>query len=369
MLVSTIDQELTEMRAARCQAVLENAFVAAGARQRLKGLHQLVCDAIADSADSFPLLRLLVDITSERRATDDHDVAERDRADVAIQEALDRLRGLDSSGETSRRAPAALREACGFTRVMISSAHGSRWMPDTMRPTDHADPDAAEFARFSQDDNEIPLARLMPETEMMRHRVSVLVPGSSSHAYKPLVQVTKSTSYVAAPIVTTRRVIGFFHADRIGQRSDITRGDRDSVALFASEFGVMFEHAALRERSNQQRADWTATLRATIEGLEVLAASTRSRTPPGTVPAHPAFAADIDLPMVDHRYLLTERERQVLMLVAAGATNRIIAQELVLSVDTVKTHIKNVMSKLRATSRADAVAKYLQRRSQPTDST
>jgi DNA-binding NarL/FixJ family response regulator len=57
---------------------------------------------------------------------------------------------------------------------------------------------------------------------------------------------------------------------------------------------------------------------------------------------------------------LTERERQVVNLLASGATNRLIAQELVLSVDTVKTHVKNIMKKLHATTRADAVAKYLQ---------
>ena len=46
-------------------------------------------------------------------------------------------------------------------------------------------------------------------------------------------------------------------------------------------------------------------------------------------------------------------------LVAGGATNQAIAQELVLSVDTVKTHVKNIMGKLHATSRAGAVAGYL----------
>lgn len=368
ILAGKVDQELAELRAARRCAVLEHAFVDATARQRLDGLHRLVREAISVSIGSVLLLRVLADVAHELRAMDDHDATERNRADAAILDALNRLRAMDSSGEMSRRAPGELREACGFTRVMISSAHGSRWMPDTMRPTDHADPDAAEFARFAQDDNEIPLARLMPETEMVRRRVSVLVPGSNSHAYKPLVRVTQSTSYVAAPIVTTRRVIGFFHADRIGKHNDVTQGDRDSVSAFASEFGVMFEHATLAERSNQQRADWAATLRTTIEGLETMAVSARSPLPPDAALAGPPVAAEIDT-IVDRSRLLTERERQVVMLVAAGATNKIIARELVLSVDTVKTHVKNVMGKLRATSRAEAVARYLQSRVQPMDLT
>ena len=47
-------------------------------------------------------------------------------------------------------------------------------------------------------------------------------------------------------------------------------------------------------------------------------------------------------------------------LMASGATNHAIAGELVLSVETVKSHVKNIMRKLHATSRAGAVATYLQ---------
>jgi DNA-binding NarL/FixJ family response regulator len=53
---------------------------------------------------------------------------------------------------------------------------------------------------------------------------------------------------------------------------------------------------------------------------------------------------------------LTRRERQVLQLVADGLANRQIGQALYVSEDTVKTHIRHVLSKLGATSRANAVA-------------
>lgn len=53
---------------------------------------------------------------------------------------------------------------------------------------------------------------------------------------------------------------------------------------------------------------------------------------------------------------LSPRELQLLHLVAAGASNPEIAQELFLSVNTVKKHITNIFGKLGVTSRTQAVA-------------
>jgi DNA-binding NarL/FixJ family response regulator len=53
--------------------------------------------------------------------------------------------------------------------------------------------------------------------------------------------------------------------------------------------------------------------------------------------------------------LLTEREREVLDLIAAGSTNREIAERLFLSPHTVKEHTSAVYRKLRARNRAEAV--------------
>jgi two-component system response regulator DesR len=53
--------------------------------------------------------------------------------------------------------------------------------------------------------------------------------------------------------------------------------------------------------------------------------------------------------------ILTEREREVLDLIAAGSTNREIAQRLYLSPHTVKEHTSVLYRKLHARNRADAV--------------
>jgi DNA-binding NarL/FixJ family response regulator len=49
----------------------------------------------------------------------------------------------------------------------------------------------------------------------------------------------------------------------------------------------------------------------------------------------------------------------VLRLLARGNTNLAIARALVVREGTVKYHVKNILRKLGATSRADAVAKFV----------
>ena len=63
----------------------------------------------------------------------------------------------------------------------------------------------------------------------------------------------------------------------------------------------------------------------------------------------------------DKRQSLTERESQVLSLLAVGQSGAQIASELVVSPETVRTHVRNAMSKLGAATRSHAVALALQR--------
>src|SRR5262245_7093558 len=53
---------------------------------------------------------------------------------------------------------------------------------------------------------------------------------------------------------------------------------------------------------------------------------------------------------------LTEREREVLCLVAGGATNRIIATRLFISPKTASVHVSRILTKLDATTRTEAAA-------------
>jgi DNA-binding NarL/FixJ family response regulator len=52
---------------------------------------------------------------------------------------------------------------------------------------------------------------------------------------------------------------------------------------------------------------------------------------------------------------LTERERQILALLAAGRTNQEIAERLVLTLKTVRNYVSNVFAKLQVSDRAQAI--------------
>jgi NarL family two-component system response regulator LiaR len=62
------------------------------------------------------------------------------------------------------------------------------------------------------------------------------------------------------------------------------------------------------------------------------------------------------------RSVLTPREWEVLDLMSLGYSTRQIADELVLSTETIRTHVKNLMRKLGAKSRAEAIARGAQER-------
>jgi DNA-binding NarL/FixJ family response regulator len=60
--------------------------------------------------------------------------------------------------------------------------------------------------------------------------------------------------------------------------------------------------------------------------------------------------------------VLTAREREVLGLLADGSSNREIAAQLFVSVETVRTHVRNAMRKLEADTRTQAVALAIRQR-------
>ena len=82
--------------------------------------------------------------------------------------------------------------------------------------------------------------------------------------------------------------------------------------------------------------------------------------PPKPAPTVQSRAADVNSGSRFGRGGPTSREREVLTLLAAGATDEQIAEMLDLSPATVQTHVRNAKAKLGARTRAQAVAMALQ---------
>lgn len=85
------------------------------------------------------------------------------------------------------------------------------------------------------------------------------------------------------------------------------------------------------------------------EQEHLVSARTTSANSPGTLPMSTAPVSPLLEP-------LTSSEQRILRLLATGYSNQEIAQTLVISLNTVKTHLKNLYSKLQVSSRTQACA-------------
>jgi LuxR family transcriptional regulator, regulator of acetate metabolism len=305
-------------------------------------------------------LRLLADLEEIRQRIEAHEGYAKLDAFVRIQEGLERLRQLTTPQELIEAAPGELVRTLGFTRVMVSRVRGSLWTPEVLEVVDGIDPEAEAFKRFVAEE-EIPLAHMLMETELVRRRMPVLLSDPAAHprTYKPIVEVSRSPSYAAAPIMPTTRVIGFFHVDRFGQELPVGPEDRDNLWVFAEHFGLLYERSVLVERLESQRCQLHDLLSETIVAIDDICA-TDVRLARAEQEAGPATAGGLRRAARSPLdALLTAREQEVIELMASGATNNQIARELVVSEGTVKSHVKRILRKLRVDNRAGAVARYL----------
>ena len=95
-------------------------------------------------------------------------------------------------------------------------------------------------------------------------------------------------------------------------------------------------------------ADRLAALLAGVPGLRLVGATEAADA--AVVPFTAVSAsAEVDFP-------LTPRELEVLALLAEGASNKVIARRLGISVHTAKFHVGSLLDKLDAIGRTDAVA-------------
>ena len=94
-----------------------------------------------------------------------------------------------------------------------------------------------------------------------------------------------------------------------------------------------------------------------VEAIEVVAAGDALLAPSVTQRLLARFAEALTRPeeRVSELSLLTERELEVLKLVAAGLSNAELAERLFLSETTVKTHVSSVLRKLSLRDRVQAV--------------
>lgn len=278
-----------------------------------------------------------------------------------VRRALTELRAAPTAAAVMDRAVKVLCTHCGFDRAFLFRVEHSEMVCESVYFVEQPEW-ATEFHELAQTARP-QLTHQLLETEMIRRRAPVMIqsPATDPRTFKPLVLPVKTTSYVAAPVMPDDRVMGFIHADCYFQGREVDEIDRDTLWAFAEGFGFAVDRALLVERVNTQRAEVARLVAATNEVLTDLSAAElrMTREAPGNAKLAGVSAASLLPPGAGHLSgVLTPREHEVVALLAEGATNSAIARRLVVSEATVKSHVKNVMRKLRANNRAQAVAKY-----------
>ncbi len=184
-----------------------------------------------------------------------------------------------------------------------------------------------------------------------------------THRYDPIIRAEGLRSLVAVPVIVNRQVVGMMYGafrtfDIIGGRIERSVGHEARAleqSLVARYFaaprtaGHELEAARLREQLREtHRSIQVLAGRAeepeVRKALDVMAARLMSATSePGS-----RTAAAIDAGV-------TAREKEVLQLAGAGLSNQVMADVLGLSLHTIKSYMKSVMSKLNARTRLEAV--------------
>jgi DNA-binding NarL/FixJ family response regulator len=118
--------------------------------------------------------------------------------------------------------------------------------------------------------------------------------------------------------------------------------DIDSIAALRAGFAGLLPPTA-------EVADLRLALDAALRGLAVVPFGMND------VAEHRAVGLSEDPEAADLRRL-TARETEVLCLLAEGASNKMVARKLGISVHTAKFHVASILEKLDATGRTDAVA-------------
>ncbi len=289
-----------------------------------------------------------------------------------VQAAVAELREIASPREMLGRAPGALCDGSAFERAIVSLVREGRMVAEAAHFAGR--PRAAASALAQLRANPVRLEHTLIETELLRRRRATIVPDATVHPRvdRATAELMGWRSYAAAPLVVGSQVAGVIHADRgPGQPLDVL--DRDVLWAFATGLAQAYESSGLRRTLRDERdqmREFLAWLRARSSELtDARVTLSAGESSPLPVPGLPGLPGPLSEPApggaagrddrVVFEGLLTRRELDVLRLMAEGASNRQVADALVISSGTVKFHTGSILRKLHAANRAEAVTRYL----------
>lgn len=319
----------------------------------------------AELADRF------ADMSATSSASAQRDSDRVEGALSAVLEALARIRQETDPAAVLELAPRELCATRVFDRVMVSGIRGSTWLPQAMYAAASSGGRVTLEIDGVVEELEIPLASPLVEAEVVRRRLPALVQDAQREprTYRALVDRTGTQEYVVAPVVVGTSVIALLHADSPSGVRPLRDVDRDLLRMFADGVGLIYERAKLAERVQEQRrqvADACVAAMASLATIDTGPQLQQVVSAARVAPQRQLGMSNRDRPHEvrepresSRLSRLTAREREVLALLASGATNAQLADRLTVAESTVKSHVKHILHKLAAGNRAAAIACYL----------
>ncbi len=301
-------------------------------------------------ADVAATERVLVELLSLEREIIEAEYVRRADALERVADAVRRLGEIGSPQGILDRAAEELLTSSEFERVLIGDVRVDGLHVRSMSSIgDRADTAAAlEELRGAP----IPLEYPSIEDEVARRQGTQIVEAraSRSRACRRLTEVLAWDSYVVSALVVQGSTVGLLHADASTARGPLDALHAEVAARYGEGLAGVFERAVLREMLQLHHHE----LRSAVDWMSARLGQLAS--------AAGDWAADGQGADPSGAEALTPREVEVLRLLARGQTNLEIAGALVVREGTVKYHVKNILRKLGATSRADAVSRYARTR-------
>jgi LuxR family transcriptional regulator, regulator of acetate metabolism len=275
--------------------------------------------------------------------------------------AIRRLRVAVSPERLFREAANALCETVGFERAAVFSLQGRSLVLESLRERGVRGSGNGVVAQLRADP--VKLEPWVRESEVLRRREPILV-ADAKNDRRVLGLLPGTSSFVAAPVVCHERALALVHADRGREGDAVTDEHRDVLWVFAEALGYALERGLLAERLRAQSEQVIALVRSTEASVTELGrADIQLPAPTLRLPSQGVRSA----PDRCLSSLLTRRELEVFGMLAEGESNARIAQRLVVSDDTVKTHVKHILRKLGVNNRSQAVSRYFQAQVGPED--
>jgi len=301
-------------------------------------------------ADVAATERVLVELLSLEREIVEAEYVRRADALERVGDAVRRLGEIGSPQGILDRAAEELRISSEFDRVLIGEVRADGLHVRSMASAEDRAGAAAALEELRG--APIPLEYPSIEDEVARRQGTQIVQAKAarSRASRRLTEVLAWDSYVVTALVVQGTAVGLLHAEASAATGRLDALHAEVAARYAEGLAGVFERAVLREMLQLHHHE----LRSAVDWVNTRLGQLASDAGDPAANGHGADPSGAEA--------LTPRETEVLRLLARGQTNLEIAQILVVREGTIKYHVKNILRKLGARSRADAVSRYARTR-------